>query len=158
TARVEPQHGERVQRARRRVVSGVLLEHAVVEHDGVVRTARGDLGVGVVEHAHGARGRRRGGPRAPRPSPVAAAPPRRPEQRASDAHDARSIETGWARGSRTVNALPCPSSLSTRISPRCASTMLFTIARPSPVPAGAPGAWTYGSKMRPIASRGMPAP
>src|SRR5262249_3124035 len=47
-----------------------------------------------------------------------------------------------AAGRVTVKRLPCPGWDSTVTRPPCASTMLFTMASPSPVPAAAPGAWT----------------
>ena len=40
----------------------------------------------------------------------------------------------YSVGSVKKNRLPIPSSLSTRIRPRCDSTICFTIASPNPVP------------------------
>ena len=50
---------------------------------------------------------------------------------------------GGPSGSSTKNVLPAPSTLSTRTRPRCRSTMLFTMARPSPVPGVPSAAWLF---------------
>src|SRR5688572_13011773 len=63
-----------------------------------------------------------------------------------------------AIGNTTVKVLPLPTSLSTRIRPRCLSTILRTMSRPRPVPSPAGLVVKKASKMRSRTSSGMPQP
>src|ERR1019366_6468957 len=71
-------------------------------------------------------------------------------------HSVGSGEGAGSMGSETQKMLPLPGSLSTAILPPCSSTILATIARPSPTPAGL--VVKKGLKMSFICAAPMPTP